>query len=97
MPKIKTVSVHFGYKRNMGDYESANVECTLWADLEDGEDLDQTMHGLWEMAKTNVRANLPQKNGNGSLNVKEAFLGLPVELQQAAGLDPKSGMPYGDK
>jgi hypothetical protein len=91
MPKIKTVSVTYGRKVNLGDFSSATVDCTVWADVEDGEDLDGAMKALWGMAKENVKTQiLPLvKNGNGSMNVKEAFLGLPVELQDAAGLKPE--------
>lgn len=84
MPKVKTVSVTYGRKANLGDYNSATVDCTVWADVEEGEDLDQAMRALWEMAKNNVKTQLlplVQKNGSGSLNVKEAFLGLPFEYQ----------------
>jgi hypothetical protein len=99
MPKIKTVSVTYGRKQNLGDYNSATVDCTLWADIDpDGEDLDVAMHALWEMAKANVKANLVQtvkEQKNGSMNIKETFLGLPVESE--AGLDPRTAMPFGDK
>ena len=34
MATVKTVSVHYGRKQNLGDFNSANVECTVWADVE---------------------------------------------------------------
>lgn len=86
---VKTVSVHYGRKHNLGDYNSANVECTIWADVEEGENLNRVMGDLWEMAKNNVRAQLvPLAKGNGSMKTEEIFLGLPKELQQAAGYPP---------
>lgn len=80
MPKVKTVSVTYERKQNLGDFSSANVGCTIWADVEDGEDLDQAMHNLWEMAKANVKMQLLPltKNNGGSVNVEKLFLGLPV-------------------
>ncbi len=86
MPKITAVSVTYGRKQNLGDYNSATVDCTVWADVEEGEDLDQAMHGLWEMAKANVKANLVQtvkenKNGGASVQITETFLGLPVQKE----------------
>jgi hypothetical protein len=80
MPKIKTVSVTYGRKFNLGDYNSATIDVTIWADVEEGEHLDPLMHDLWAMAKENVRAqSLPLLNKNGAnANLKEAFLGLPV-------------------
>lgn len=74
---VKTVSVTYGRKVNLGDYNSASVDCTIWADVKEDENLDTVMHELWGMAKENVKAQV-QPNAN----VKEFFLGLPSELQQ---------------
>jgi hypothetical protein len=83
--KVKTVSVTYGRKANLGDYNSATVDCTLWADVDETDDLDQVMHGLWECAKTNVKAQLlPILNKNGgSINAQEFFLGLPVAKEDS--------------
>lgn len=82
-PKVKTVSVHYGRKVNLGDYNSANVECTVWADVEEGDDLDAAMRGLWAMAKENVKAQIAplskEAKGAGSGNAQEYFLGIPLE------------------
>lgn len=85
--KIKTVSVTYGRKINLGDYNSAQVDCTLWADIEMDEnghpidDLDAVMRDLWGMAKENVKAQIVPLAGKGQANsnVKELFLGLPSE------------------
>lgn len=86
MPTVKTVSVNYERKLNLGDYNSATVGCTVWADVKEEEDLDQAMKDLWECAKNNVKAQvLPLDNKNGaSLKVQEFFLGLPSELQEKA-------------
>lgn len=84
---VKTVSVHYGRKLNLGDYSSATVECTLWADVteEDAipEGLDASMHALWEMAKANVKAQLVpldrEAKGKATVEVLETFMGLPIE------------------
>ena len=79
MPKIKTVSVTYERKQNLGDYSSANIGCTVWADVEEGEDLDLAMRNLWEMAKANVKQQLvPLTKSGASMNVETLFLGLPV-------------------
>jgi len=77
---IKTVSVTYERKQNLGDFSSANVGCTIWADVREDEDLHQAMNGLWNMAKANVKAQLVPLTKNGSTNVEQLFLGLPVEL-----------------
>jgi hypothetical protein len=82
MPIVKTVSVTFERKFNLGDYNSANVGCTLWADVEEDENLDLVMYDLWAMAKDNVKAAAAPYIKNGAnLNIQEAFLGLPSALQ----------------
>jgi len=80
MITVKTVSVTYGRKLNLGDYNSAQVDCTIWADVSDDQDLDAAMTALWEMAKANVKAQaLPLvKGSNGSSSMKQAFLGLPM-------------------
>ncbi len=79
MPRIKTVSVNYERKQNLGDFSSATVGCTLWADVEEGENLDEAMKGLWSMAKENVKAQLlPLSWKSGSMKAEEYFLGLPI-------------------
>lgn len=84
---VKTVSVNYERKLNTGDYSSATIGCTLWADIEideagkPTEDLNQVMHNLWSMAKENVKTqSLPliQKAVNQA-EIEKAFLGLPVK------------------
>jgi len=79
--KIKTVSVTYERKLNLGDYNSANVGCTFWADVDEDESLDEAMHAAWAMAKANVKAQLVPLTAKNAANVQEIFLGLPKELQ----------------
>lgn len=80
--QVKTVSVHYERKQNLGDYNSAAVGCTLWADVTENEDLDQAMKALWAMAKENVKAQLlpldREAKGKGAMQIEAQFLGLPV-------------------
>ncbi len=83
MPLVKTVSVTYGRKQNLGDFSSANVECSVWADVKEEEDLNAVMSDLWGMAKNNVKAQLLPllpKNG-GNIIVEEMFLGLPIHQE----------------
>lgn len=81
MPTIKTVSVTYGRKFNLGDYNSAHIELSIWADVTEEEDMDATMHQLWDMAKNNVKAQAVPLVNNGSAEIKNIFMGLPVEVQ----------------
>jgi len=55
---LNSVSITYGRKVNLGDYNNANIEVTLGADLELGDDLHAVMQDLWAMAKANVRAQV---------------------------------------
>lgn len=78
---VKTVSVTYERKHNLGDYSSANIGCTLWADVSDDQDLDTAMRGLWDMAKANVKAQLLPLTSKTAAQVEQVFMGLPMELQ----------------
>ena len=77
---IKTVSVHYERKHNLGDYNSAAIGCDLWADVTEEDDLAACMTALWEMAKANVKAQLLPLVTKQTAQVHEIFMGLPVEV-----------------
>jgi len=83
---VKTVSVHYERKINLGDYESATVGIQIWADVDD-EELDGVMRRLWSMAKENVRAQVLPLVSKQKAKTEETFMGLPVELQEAINVD----------
>ena len=80
---VKTVSVTYDRKHNLGDYSSANIGCTIWADVSDDQDLDEAMHALWDMAKANVKAQLLPLASKTTAQIEQVFMGLPLELQAA--------------
>ncbi len=82
MPTIKTVSVHYERKVSTGQFESATVGVTLWADLDADESETAAMSDLWTMAKSNVKAQLLPLKGKTDAQVEHIFLGLPVALQE---------------
>lgn len=81
---VKTVSVCYGRKVNLGDFNSAHVECTIWADVDEEEqpELNRIMQDLWVMAKENVKGQVrPLAAAHGmfpDVEMKEYFMGLPV-------------------
>jgi len=80
--KIKTVSVTYGRKFNLGYYNSATIDCTMWADLEDGDDEAEVMGALWAMAKNNVKAQSLPILKQQQTDAETILLGLPPELQE---------------
>lgn len=53
--KFTTVSVSYSRKFNLGDYESLELACSFWAQVEDGEDADGITQFLYQQAKTSVK------------------------------------------
>jgi len=80
--KVKMVSVEYQRKKNLGDFNSAAVTCSLWADLDEGDDLDACMSGLWNMAKANVKAQLLPLVQSQQAQDERTYLGLPAELRE---------------
>lgn len=75
---IDSVSVTYGRKINLGNYNNANLEVTIEAKLELGEDLHQAMSQLWTMAKANVRAQAIPLLSDKNKDTSHIFLGLEV-------------------
>ena len=84
MPTITAVSVTYGRRLNLGDYNNAHIEISLWADVIEEEDLDDAMQRLWLMAIENVKAQALPLKSNYEAKVEEFYLGLPKELKEAA-------------
>ena len=78
--QIKTVSVHYERKVNLGDFNSAAVGCDLWADVTEEDDLAACMSAMWDMAKANVKAQLLPLTTKNEAKLQEIFMGLPVEV-----------------
>lgn len=58
--EIKTISVTYHRKFNLGDFESVEVGCSLWGQIDPEEDADGATQFLFEQAKESVKkAALP--------------------------------------
>jgi len=53
---IKTISVTYERKINLGDYNSAHIGLTLWADLDDDEDHAEAVVKLQRQAREFAKA-----------------------------------------
>ena len=81
--KLKTISVTYGRKINLGDFNNANIEINLSAELDEGDDEAQAASDLWEMAKNNVKAQALPLMGKATAKVENIFMGLPVKIQES--------------
>jgi hypothetical protein len=78
---ITTISATYGRKHNLGDYNSANVEMTLWAQLEEGDDEAACANALRDMARNHVMTELARVDRRLEAKVTDLFMGLPVEVR----------------
>lgn len=86
---VRDVRVTYSRTFNLGDYNSAKLEVSISADvLDGGQSLDETMSGLWETAKTNVKAMalplLHEAHVTNRRATEEFYLGLPEHLRERA-------------
>lgn len=79
--KLKEVTITYGGKLNLGDYNSAHIEMTLTALPEDGETADQVAAALLDTAKAAVRAEARALYAKRGARIDEIFAGLPVEVK----------------
>lgn len=79
--KLKTISATYDRKYNLGDYNSAHIAMTLWADLEDGDDPATAAEALRQMARHQVMSELARLDSRLSAKVEGIFMGLPVSVQ----------------
>jgi hypothetical protein len=52
---IKTISVTYHRKFNLGDYESLELGCSLWAQIDPEEDAEGVTQFLYQQAKASVK------------------------------------------
>lgn len=84
MARITHISVTYGRKINLGDYNSAHFEMTLWAELDDTDTDPSLVHDdLWEQAKASVKAEALPIVKKQMASTTGVFAGLPVDVQDA--------------
>lgn len=80
--KVREITVTYGGKLNLGDYNSAHVEVSLTALLDEGETAEAVSAALFDQAKAAVRReslDLLQKTRTAATL---AFAGLPVDVRE---------------
>lgn len=80
--KIKTVHVEYGRKFNLGDYNSAEISVSTWADLEDGDTVEDAILQLFTLCRENVLAEygrVAPKGSGVSMTVRRRFAGEEVK------------------
>lgn len=81
--QLKSISVTYGRKLNLGDFNSVHSEITLWADLEQGDDEAIAAEALRQMARNQVMLELARVQPALEAKVQKVFAGLPVSVQKS--------------
>lgn len=82
MARITQVNVTYGRKFNLGDYNSAHIEISLWAELDEGDDAEAVTQDLWTQAKEAVKEQALPLHRRLHAEAEQIFAGLPVELRE---------------
>ncbi len=80
--QVKTISVNYTRKFNMGNYNSAEMGVTLWADLDLDEDHLEAARDLFEQARELVKEQalpLLQTDRRLAAEATKLVTGKPVE------------------
>lgn len=56
--KIKEVRVSFRFKKNLGNYQTADYEAETMATVDENEDENMVYEKLWTLAKNQVRREI---------------------------------------
>ncbi len=81
--QIREITVTYGGKLNLGDYNSAHVEVSLTGLLDAGEDAQAATAALLEQAKGAVRSQATELLKRTRTAATMAFAGLPVDVRES--------------
>ncbi|WP_026735970.1 hypothetical protein [Fischerella sp. PCC 9605] len=82
--KTTTVSISYSRKFNLGDYESIELGCSLWAQVDEDEDSERVTEFLYLQAKQAVKeAAMPVIKASEYQQIKvkqqKRFMNEPIE------------------
>jgi len=80
--QIREITVTYGGKLNLGDYNSAHVEISITGMLNDGEDAADATAALFTQAKVAVRDQAAELQKKVRTAASQAFAGLPVDVRE---------------
>ena len=79
--QLTEITVTYGRKHNLGDYNSLHAEMTLTATIDDGDDEAAAAEALRNMAKVQVMLELANVNDALKAKVDNIFAGLPASVK----------------
>ena len=81
--QISEITVTYGGKLNLGDYNSAHVEISITALLDSTDDAHAATAALFDQAKGAVRAQSIELLKKVRTSATQAFAGLPVDVRES--------------
>ncbi len=88
--KITTIAVSYERKFNLGDFNSVNLSCSLWAQIDAFEDEDSCVAILQDKCREHVR-NEFNKVKSGSAPVELITINTPLKYDDEYVDIPVSG------
>lgn len=80
--KVTEITVTYGGKLNLGNYNSAHIEVSATALLDAGECVDVATAQLLTQVKAEVRTHAAELMSKRGAQIDAIFAGLPIEARQ---------------
>ena len=78
--QVKEITISYGAKINVGDFNSVHIEISATALVEEGDDAEACRAELLASAKEAVRAEARELMKKPKARVAEVIAGLPVDV-----------------
>lgn len=87
--RVKTVAVSYGRKLNLGNYETAEISASVWAEVEEGENESAAIEYLFEACKAEVKNQVPPsyKRANPQMTTTFTKFGQPTTPEEMLAFD----------
>lgn len=79
--KLKEVTVTYGGKLNLGDYNSSHIEASVTVIADDGDTIEGVCAAAFEQTKAAVRIHVREALRKQQVANAEVFAGLPVDVR----------------
>jgi hypothetical protein len=81
--KLKEITVTYGGKLNLGDYNSSHIEASVTVIADEGESIEEVAAAAFEQTKAAVRVHVREALRKQQVSATEVFQGLPVEVSSS--------------
>lgn len=79
--RVREITVTYGGKLNLGDYNSAHIELSATALVDDEELLETASRVLFDQVKTEVRRHVVELLKKRNTRIDDVFAGLPIDVR----------------